>query len=111
MTASITTGSMRRPGQVVLEGMEPVVILAALITIPLTVVEVNGQNGDAYQVADWAVWAIFLAECELTIGASYRQHRAAEAGANGRARSPPHYRVVSVSHCSRSKHPSPCKMM
>jgi voltage-gated potassium channel len=45
--------------------MEPVVIFAALVTIPLTLVELKGQNGDSYVIADWAIWGIFAVEYVL----------------------------------------------
>jgi voltage-gated potassium channel len=51
--------------RVVLDHIEPVVIFAALVTIPLTVVEVNGQSGDAFVVADWAIWSVFALELGL----------------------------------------------
>jgi voltage-gated potassium channel len=56
---------MRRLGTAVLEALQPVIILAALITIPLTAVEINGQNGTSFQVADWAIWSLFLFEYVL----------------------------------------------
>jgi hypothetical protein len=62
MAELLTKRSAHKTGEIVLERMQPVVLMAALITIPLTVVEINGQTGDAYQVADWAIWAVFLGE-------------------------------------------------
>jgi hypothetical protein len=46
----------------VLAGLEVALILAALLSVPLTIVEVNGQNGVSFQVADWTVWAVFAVE-------------------------------------------------
>ena len=62
MIKPVTRDRVRQLGQVVLGRLELAVIFAALITIPLTVVEVNGQNGGAFQVADWAIWTLFLTE-------------------------------------------------
>jgi voltage-gated potassium channel len=49
----------------VLDHLEPVVILAALITIPLTIAELNGQNGDSFLIADWAIWSVFALDYGL----------------------------------------------
>jgi voltage-gated potassium channel len=54
-------------GTAILARLQLVVILAALITIPLTLVEVNGQSGDAFQVADWAIWSVFVGEYLLAL--------------------------------------------
>lgn len=62
MIRPVTGDRVRQLCQMVLGRLELAVIFAALITIPLTVVEVNGQNGGAFQVADWAIWTLFLTE-------------------------------------------------
>jgi voltage-gated potassium channel len=51
-----------RFGRAVLARLEVAVIFAALVSVPLTIVEVNGQNGFSFQVADWAIWAVFAIE-------------------------------------------------
>jgi len=60
----------------VLARLEILVILAALISVPLTIVEVNGQNGLAFQVADWTIWAVFAVEYALAfvLAESRRRH-------------------------------------
>jgi len=45
--------------------LEVAVILAALGSVPLTLVEVNGQNGVSFQVADWTIWTVFAVEYVL----------------------------------------------
>lgn len=45
-----------------LPALEWVVVLAALLSVPLTVAEVNGQEGLPYDVADWVIWAVFVAD-------------------------------------------------
>lgn len=40
-------------------------IFAALVTIPITLAELNGQGGDAFVVADWAIWTAFALEVSL----------------------------------------------
>jgi len=36
--------------------------------VPLTMVEVNGQNGVTFQVADWTIWAVFAMSLDLLLG-------------------------------------------
>jgi voltage-gated potassium channel len=62
MIKPLTGDRIRRIGQMVLGRLELAVIFAALITVPLTVVEGNGQNGVSFLVADWAIWILFLTE-------------------------------------------------
>jgi len=57
-------------GRAFLPRLEPIVIVAAIITVPLTVAEVNGQTGDAFLVADWAIWTIFATEYLLGLAVS-----------------------------------------
>ena len=59
----------------VLDHLEPVVILAALITIPLTIVEINGQNGDSFFVADWAIWSVFALDYGLGLALAEDRRR------------------------------------
>jgi voltage-gated potassium channel len=59
--------------------LEPVVILAALLTIPLTVVEVKGQSGVAFTLTDWALWSIFVVDYAACLAAaSDRRHYVAQ---------------------------------
>lgn len=55
--------------------LEVLVILAALISVPLTIVEVNGQNGLSFQVADWAIWAVFATEYGLALALAESRRR------------------------------------
>ncbi len=59
----------------VLGHLEPVVILAALITIPLTIAEINGQNGDSFLVADWAIWSVFALDYGLGLALAEDRRR------------------------------------
>jgi len=54
-------------GKLVLARLEVLVILAVLISVPLTIVEVNGQNGLSFQVADWTIWSVFAIEYTLAL--------------------------------------------
>jgi voltage-gated potassium channel len=44
------------------EGLEILVVLAALATIPLTIAETVSTTSVGLAVADWVVWSVFLAE-------------------------------------------------
>lgn len=48
-------------------------ILAALLSVPLTIVEVNGQNGPSFQVADWIIWSVFA--LDYVLGLSLAEDR------------------------------------
>jgi voltage-gated potassium channel len=48
--------------------LEIAVILAALLSLPLTIVEINGQQGVSFLVADWIIWSAFVAEYLLALG-------------------------------------------
>jgi len=65
----------RTLGRVVLAKLNVLVILAALISVPLTVVEVNGQNGLLFQVADWIIWSVFAVEYALALALAERRRR------------------------------------
>src|SRR5258705_3979074 len=54
-------------GKFTLARLEIAVILAALISVPLTIVEVNGQEGLSFQIADWVIWAVFAIEFMLAL--------------------------------------------
>ena len=62
-------------GRAVLARLEVLVILAALISVPLTIVEVNGQNGLSFQVADWTIWAVFAIEYALALALAEGRRR------------------------------------
>jgi voltage-gated potassium channel len=62
-------------GRAVLARLEVLVILAALVSVPLTIVEVNGQNGLSFQVADWTIWAIFAIEYALAFALAGSRRR------------------------------------
>lgn len=62
-------------GRAVLARLQVVVILAALISVPLTIVEVNGQNGDSFQVADWIIWSVFAIEYVLALALAENRRR------------------------------------
>lgn len=46
------------------------VILAALATVPVVILENHGNNSFGVQVADWGIWAVFLLEYVIEIGLS-----------------------------------------
>jgi voltage-gated potassium channel len=62
-----TRTGWRSAGKVILPRLEVVVILAALLSVPLTIVEVNGQNGASFQAADWIIWSAFAIEYLLAL--------------------------------------------
>jgi len=62
-------------GRSIVTRLEPIVVLAALVTVPLTVAEVNGQEGDAFRVADWTVWAVFVADYLLGLAVSTNRRK------------------------------------
>jgi voltage-gated potassium channel len=69
-----TTG-WRTVGRAILLRLEVVVILAALLSVPLTIVEINGQNGTAFQVADWIIWSVFAVEYALALALAEDRRR------------------------------------
>ena len=50
-------------------------ILAALLSVPLTVVEVNGQNGPSFQAADWILWSVFAGDYVLGLSLAKDRRR------------------------------------
>ena len=52
----------RARGQRLFAWLQPVVVVAAILTLPLTIAEVNGQEGNAFVLADWIVWLVFVVE-------------------------------------------------
>lgn len=61
--------------QLVLARLEIAVILAALLSLPLTIVEINGQDGVSFQVADWIIWSVFAAEYLLALSLAENRRR------------------------------------
>ena len=61
--------------RVVLVRLEIAVILAALLSLPLTIVEINGQNGVSLHVADWIIWSVFAAEYLLALSLAENRRR------------------------------------
>jgi voltage-gated potassium channel len=68
-------GRYRTFGRVLLARLEVLVILAALISVPLTIVEVNGQNGLSFQIADWIIWAVFAVEYTIAFALAESRRR------------------------------------
>jgi len=62
-------------GSAVLARLDVAVIFAALISVPLTIVEVNGQNGVSFRVADWTIWAVFAIEYVLALTLAENRRR------------------------------------
>jgi voltage-gated potassium channel len=50
-------------------------VLAALLSVPLTIVEVEGQNGTAFLVADWVLWSVFAGEYALALALAENRRR------------------------------------
>ena len=65
----------RSIGRAILPRLEVVVILAALLSVPLTIVELNGQNGETFQIADWVVWSAFAIEYVLALAVADNRGR------------------------------------
>jgi voltage-gated potassium channel len=55
--------------------LETAVIIAALATIPLTVVQTQGLTGALTVVADWAIWGVFLVDYVVLLGLSDNRSR------------------------------------
>jgi voltage-gated potassium channel len=64
-----------RVGAVILARLQVVVILAALITVPLTFAEIQGQNGVGFNLADWIIWALFAIEYLLALALAHDRRR------------------------------------
>ena len=65
----------RAVGKTILARLQIGVILAALISVPLTIVEVNGQEGTSFQIADWTIWAVFAVEYVLALALANDRRR------------------------------------
>lgn len=63
MTGNIALSRQVR-AQTILEGL---VILAALATIPLTILQERGASSPLITTLDWVVWSIFLVELSLQV--------------------------------------------
>lgn len=50
--------------------------MAALATIPLTVVQLQGAEGPAILAADWGIWSVFVVDYAIALGTA-RDRRAA----------------------------------
>jgi voltage-gated potassium channel len=77
-TESVLTSSTpvwRAFGKAVLLRLEALVVLAALLSVPLTIVEVEGQNGTAFLVADWALWSVFAGEYVIALAVAQDRRR------------------------------------
>jgi voltage-gated potassium channel len=58
--------------------VDPLVVVAAFATIPLTLAEMSRDNTTLSLTLDWAIWAVFLLELVLMLMVS-KEHRAARA--------------------------------
>jgi voltage-gated potassium channel len=65
----------RSIGRWMLPRLEVAVILAALLSVPLTIVEVNGQNGPSFQLADWIIWSVFAFDYVLALSLAHDRRR------------------------------------
>jgi voltage-gated potassium channel len=75
VAATKPDGRWRAVGTALLARSQVVVILAALVSVPLTLAEVNGQTGDAFLVADWAIWSVFAGEYLLALALARNRRR------------------------------------
>ncbi|HEX2680884.1 MAG TPA: ion transporter, partial [Candidatus Dormibacteraeota bacterium] len=67
-----------RVGRSLVRPIDGFVVLAVLLSIPITIVEVNGQNGPTFQVADWLIWFVFVVDytLNLALAGNRRQYMA-----------------------------------
>jgi voltage-gated potassium channel len=73
MTSS--TPGWRTVGKAIMPRLEAVVVLAALLSVPLTIVEVEGQNGTSFLIADWIIWSAFAVEYALGLALAEDRRR------------------------------------
>lgn len=52
---------------------QPLVVIGALVTIPLTIAEERGGRGMGLDLADWTIWAIFAADLVLLTATAERR--------------------------------------
>jgi voltage-gated potassium channel len=45
--------------------LSPVIVLAAVLTVPVTIMEERGATSPALLAADWIIWGVFVAEFSL----------------------------------------------
>ena len=62
-------------GMTSLARLQPVVMFAALISVALAIVEVSGQSGPSFQIANWALWAVFATEYFLGLALADSRRR------------------------------------
>jgi voltage-gated potassium channel len=62
-------------GEATLARLQIAVVLAALASVPLTIVEVDGQEGISFQIADWIIWSVFAAEYLLALTLAHNRQR------------------------------------
>jgi len=65
----------RARGERLFAWLQPVVVVAAILTLPLTIAEVNGQEGNAFVLADWIVWLVFVVEYAVGFAVSQNRRR------------------------------------
>ena len=65
----------RARGQRLFAWLQPVVVVAAILTLPLTIAEVNGQEGNAFVLADWIAWLVFVVEYAVGFAVSQNRRR------------------------------------
>jgi voltage-gated potassium channel len=58
-----------------LRAIEVLVVIAAFATIPLTLAEWTDPHRLGFQIADWALWSVFVAELVLLLMLSRRERR------------------------------------
>lgn len=54
--------------------LEPIVAIAALATIPLTILQAQGVTSTALESAEWAVWAVFAIELLFFVSFDWPAH-------------------------------------
>lgn len=67
LLAVIKTPRNLGTARVVLDRLQALVVVAALVSVPLTLAEINGQNAGALLTADWVVWGVFVGEYLLAL--------------------------------------------
>lgn len=75
IAAKSRSGDWGSIGRAVLARLQATTLLAALLTIPLTLAEVSGQGGRVFQIADWFIWAVFASEYGLALALSDNRRR------------------------------------
>lgn len=65
----------RSVGDSFTQPLEVLVILAALVSVPVTLAEVDGQNGQSFQVTDWVIWSVFVVDYVLAFALAENRRR------------------------------------